>query len=293
MKSIKYIDRKTGEVKEEIPPGVGFLKFFYQNPLGALSLNALFKRKVISATYGRMMDGSSSRKRIKPFVDSLNIDMSESLRSIDEFKSFNDFFYRRLKPNLRPIQDGLVSPGDGKVLAFEDIDDVNEFYVKGSRFTIKAFLQNDSLAEQFKHASMFIIRLAPNDYHRFHFPYSGKASNAYQIKGDYFSVSPFALATNFTRVFCENKREYTILNTADKGEILVSPVGATMVGTIIETYEPNSQVEKGDEMGYFAFGGSTVVVLVDKDNIKIDEDLLENTKNGLETYLRMGETIGR
>ena len=113
-----------------------------------------------------------------------------------------------------------------------------------------------------------------------------------KIKGDYLSVSPYALASNFTTVFCENKREYCILKTEDKGDILLAPVGATMVGSILETYTANSPVNKGDEMGYFAFGGSTIVVLVDKDKIQIDSDILENTKNKIETFVKMGEQIG-
>jgi phosphatidylserine decarboxylase len=140
---------------------------------------------------------------------------------------------------------------------------------------------------------LLIFRLAPNDYHRFHFPYSGFVSEAKEIKGRYFSVSPYALHQDFTRVFVENKREYLSLRTADKGEILLSPVGATMVGTIIETYKPNSNIEKGDEMGYFAFGGSTVVMLVDNQHFTIDKDILENTKKGIETAVKMGERIGK
>jgi len=113
-----------------------------------------------------------------------------------------------------------------------------------------------------------------------------------KIKGDYFSVSPYALASNFTKVFCENKREYCILSTKEKGNIILAPVGATMVGSIIETYQANSEVKKGDEMGYFAFGGSTVVILIDSNKITIDKDIIENTKNKIETFVKMGEKIG-
>ena len=139
---------------------------------------------------------------------------------------------------------------------------------------------------------MLILRLAPNDYHRFHFPYAGIPSESTKIRGRYYSVSPYAVAKNFARVFCENKREYCTLNTEDKGEIIIAPVGATMVGSIHNTFTPESKVEKGEEMGYFAFGGSTIILIVDSDKIKIDQDLLENTKNQLETAVQMGEKIG-
>lgn len=293
MENIKYINRKTGELITETPPGEGFLKFLYYNPLGELALNLLVKRKALSALYGRLMNRKSSTKNIESFVKSLNIDMSEAQKSISEFTSFNDFFYRKLKPSARPIGTDLVSPADAKLLAFNNISEVNEFFVKGQKFTLADYLQDEELAKKYENSSLLIFRLAPNDYHRFHFPYSGFVSEAREINGRYFSVSPYALHQDFTRVFVENKRAYLTLKTENKGEILLSPVGATMVGTIIETYKPNTNIEKGDEMGYFAFGGSTVVMLVDNQHFTIDKDILENTKNGIETAVVMGESIGK
>jgi phosphatidylserine decarboxylase len=293
MENIKYINRQTGQFITEKPPGEGFLKFLYHNPFGELALNFLVKRKLLSALYGRMMDRRNSVKRIPKFVADLNIDMSEALKPIDEFTSFNDFFYRKLNPQARPIGEGLVSPADAKLLAFENMDAIGDFFVKGQKFTLATYLQNEQLAKKYKNFALLIFRLAPNDYHRFHFPYDGEVSETTKINGAYFSVSPYALEPNFTRVFCENKREYLTLFTKDKGDILLSPVGATMVGTIIETYTPNTYVNKGDEMGYFAFGGSTVVMLIDNQHFTIDKDILENTKNKIETAVIMGETIGR
>lgn len=293
MENIKYINRQTGQFITEKPPGEGFLKFLYHNPFGELALNFLVKRKLLSALYGRMMDRRNSVKRIPKFVADLNIDMSEALKPIDEFTSFNDFFYRKLNPQARPIGEGLVSPADAKLLAFENMDAIGDFFVKGQKFTLATYLQNEQLAKKYKNFALLIFRLAPNDYHRFHFPYDGEVSETTKINGTYFSVSPYALEPNFTRVFCENKREYLTLFTKNKGDILLSPVGATMVGTIIETYTPNTYVNKGDEMGYFAFGGSTVVMLIDNQHFTIDKDILENTKNKIETAVVMGETIGR
>ncbi|AUC14193.1 phosphatidylserine decarboxylase [Tenacibaculum sp. SZ-18] len=289
---IKFINRESGETQIETPPGEGFLKMLYSNPFGKLALLPLVKRKFLSEWYGRQMNKTSSVSKIEKFVDELNIDLNEAKKSISEFTSFNDFFYRKLKPEARPIGDDFVSPGDGKLLAFENIEDVHNFFIKGRKFTLQEFLGNKDLANKYKNASLLILRLAPNDYHRYHFPYSGIPSEMVKIKGSYLSVSPYALAENFTKVFCENKREYCILKTTDKGNILLAPVGATMVGTIIDTYIPNQQLNKGDEMGYFAFGGSTVVLLVDKDKIKIDKDILDNTKDKIETFVKMGEKIG-
>ena len=289
---IKFVNRASGKTEFETPPAEGLLKFLYDNPFGKVTLLPLAKRKFFSATIGKKMNKKKSVKKINEFVKTLKIDMSESQKQINEFSSFNDFFYRKLKPNARPIGQGFVSPGDGRLLAFENVAEVNSFFVKGREFTLPEFLGNKVLAEQHKDDSMFILRLAPNDYHRFHFPYQGKPEKAVLIKGDYFSVSPYALVNNFTKVFCENKREICKLQTSDKGEVLLIPVGATLVGTIIETYTPESTIKIGDEMGYFAFGGSTVVIFVNKNKIQIDKDLLENTKNKLETLVQMGEQIG-
>ena len=289
---IQFINRKTGELQTETPPGEGFLKLLYNNPFGKMALLPLVRRKFLSEWYGRKMNKPSSTKKIQQFVDDLNIDISEANKSVDEFTSFNDFFYRTLKPEARPIENDFVSPGDGKLLAFENVEDVHNFFVKGRKFTLKEFLNDEDLALTYKNASLLILRLAPNDYHRYHFPYKGTPSSSTKIKGDYLSVSPYALAGNFTKVFCENKREYCILKTENKGDVLLAPVGATMVGSILETYEANKPVEKGDEMGYFAFGGSTIVMLVDKSKIKIDQDILENTQKKIETFVKMGEKIG-
>ena len=289
---IQFIDRKSGDKITENPPGEGFLKLLYNNPFGKMALLPIAKRKFLSSWYGNLMDKPNSIAKIEGFVKELGIDMNEAQKSIEDYISFNDFFYRKLKRSARPIENGFVSPGDGKMLAFENIADIKNFFIKGREFTLKEFLGNDALAEKHKNSSLIILRLAPNDYHRYHFPFKGTPSKMTKIKGAYFSVSPYALASNFTKVFCENKREYCILSSEVKGDIIIAPVGATMVGSIIETYTPNASVKKGDEMGYFAFGGSTIVLIVDKKSLKIDADILKNTKNSIETFVKMGEKIG-
>jgi len=231
-----------------------------------------------------------SSKKVEPFVKDYDMDMKEYIVPQNGFQSFNDFFYRKVNPTHRPIGEGIVSPADGKLLAFQKIDDNQAFFVKGSKFTTKSFLQNDELAKKYEDGSMVIIRLAPVDYHRFHFPATGTASNSSIIKGHFYSVSPLALQQSL-EIFCQNQREYTTLKTKQYGDILISEVGATMVGSIIHTYKANSEVQKGSEKGYFAFGGSTVVLLFEKGQIQFDTDLLDNTRKGLETVVKMGEKI--
>lgn len=293
MSPITFIDRSTGAHITETPPGEGFLRFLYHNPFGKLALEALVKRKFLSSWYGRRMSAEKSARSISSFVETHGIDMSEAVHPIDSFASFNDFFYRKLKPEARPIGDGFVSPADGKLIAFQQINDLTDFYVKGEPFTVESFLRNASLAKQYEGGSMIIVRLAPNDYHRYHFPASGVAAKSVLINGDYLSVSPYAVRGNFARVFCQNKREYTVLETASYGPVVISPVGATMVGSIHRSYEAGSSISKGDEMGYFSFGGSSLLLLIPEGKLTIDQDLIEHTRQGKETFVKMGETIGQ
>lgn len=290
---IKYIERSTGEVKIENVPGEGFLKFLYYNPLGELPLNLLVKKKFLSEIYGRSMDSSKSKGKILPFVEEHGINMEESVKGIDEFTSFNDFFVRKLKEGSRRIAEGeneIASPADGKVLAYEDIKTKDEFFLKGDKFTLEEFLGDKELAQKYEGGVFLIVRLAPVDYHRFHFPIDGVVGGSKLIEGDYYSVSPHAIKRNF-RIYCENKREYAELKNEKFGDMILSEIGATMVGGIEQTYKAGSRVYKGEEKGYFYFGGSSCILLFQKDRIIVDEDLLANTKKGIETKVYMGERI--
>lgn len=287
---IKYVERSTGVVKVEKVAGEGWLAWLYNNPLGKLSLQALVKRKVVSEWYGNKMDSPKSASKISGFVNDYNIDLSIAQKQ--DFKSFNDFFYRKLKEDARPINmdsNVVVSPADGKVLVYTNIDK-QDFIVKGYRFDLREYLQNEELAEKYAGGSLLIFRLCPTDYHRYHFPLSATVGKQVSIDGYYYSVNPIAIKKK-VELFCMNKRTYTELQTANFGDIIYSEVGATMVGSIIQTYTGNL-VNKSDEKGYFKFGGSTVILIFEKDRLRIDSDLIDNTKHQLETEVKMGEGIG-
>lgn len=290
MQTIQYIDRKSGEIKTENVPGKGYLNWLYSSKSGELALHALIKRKIVSSIAGRFMNSSLSTTRIACFIKKHHIDINEfEITDISQFKTFNDFFCRKIKPDARPVRSGLVSAADGRITVFPEIDQLTSFFIKNTEFTLEKFLQNKSLADKYIDGAMAIIRLAPVDYHRFHFPASGVASESTKINGSYFSVSPLALQKSL-RIFCENKREYTTLKSAELGDVLIVEIGATMVGSIFQTYTPGN-VKKGQEKGHFAFGGSTVVLLFEKDKISFDSDLLKNTHRGFETLVKMGEQI--
>lgn len=294
FKKIEYIERKTGEIKVEKVPGEKYLKFLYYNPLGELPLNLVVKKKFLTEYYGKKMDKPESVKKIPSFIEQADINIAEAKKRVEEFKSFNDFFYRELKEGARTVdyrENVLASPADGKILAFENLDIEKEFYIKGDKFTLEEFFADKELANKYKDGVFMIIRLAPIDYHRFHFPADGEISESKLIDGVYYSVSTHAIKKNF-RILCENKREYSILKTEKFGDIAMFEVGATMVGGIKQSYKSNSYVKKGEEKGYFYFGGSTCVLVFERGKVKIDEDLLENTKKGIETKVYMGEKIG-
>ena len=287
---IQYVDRESGFVKTEKVAGEKWLVWLYNNPVGEATLWGLAKRKVVSSVYGNMMDRPATVEKIEPFVQEFDIDLSIAQKQ--QFNSFNDFFTRKLKKDARPVDTNaniIVSPGDGKILAYANITNT-DFIIKGYRFDVYSFLADSALARKYLDGSLIVIRLAPNDYHRFHFPISGNASPIVRIDGDYYSVNPIALH-KMAEIFCLNKREFIIISNPLFGNVVMAEVGATMVGSIIQTYEGDFVI-KGEEKGYFKFGGSTVALLFEKNKIRIDDDLLINTTEGLETAVKVGERIG-
>lgn len=291
-----YIERKTGEKKKEVIAGDKFLQWIYDTKTGNRILEVFVKKKLFSSIYGKLQETSFSRKKIGDFVDNLSIDMSEAEReSVDSYNSFNDFFARKLKNEARPIameKKELISPADGRVFAYENIDKDKTIQVKGSFYKLEELFQNKSIANEYNKGVCIVVRLCPADYHRFHFPDSGIPSSTKKIKGEYYSVNPIALK-KIIHIYCQNKREITLLESDNFDEIAFVEVGATCVGSIIQTYKIGEHVAKGDEKGYFKFGGSTVILFLKKGQIKIDEDILSNTKLGLETKVNMGEVLGR
>ena len=290
-----YIERKTGKRIEENVAGNKFIVWAYNTFIGKSVLELIVKRKLFSALYGKLQDLSGSKKNIKPFIDDFNIDMSEAVReNVSEYSSFNDFFTRKLKVASRKIDSSknvLISPADGKTLAYENIDIEKIIQVKGYSYKLKDLLNDEKVAGYYKNGICVVVRLAPSDYHRFHFVDDGIPLNAKSVKGDYYSVNPIALK-EVARLYCKNKRDITVFDSENFGKITFVDVGASCVGTIIQTFIKNKEVIKGDEKGYFKFGGSTVIMFLQKGMIKIDPDILKNSEDGIETSVLMGEQIG-
>lgn len=236
-----------------------------------------------------------SQGKVKPFIENFQVDSSEFQESPESFRSFNDFFIRKLKPECRPVANGndvAVLPADARYLVFSDLEKTDGFLVKGQKFSLDELLQNASLAENYRNGEMLIARLCPVDYHRFHFPCTCMPGDPKLINGPLFSVNPIALKKNI-HFISENKRVITELHTKNFGKVLYIEIGATYVGSIIQTFTPNEHYAKGDEKGYFAFGGSCLILLFEPGRIQFDQDLLNASQRHVEVLGKMGQSLGR
>ncbi len=288
-RKIIYKNRAGESIVEKVP-GEFWLKWLYTTSAGDIFLNTLIKRKFISEYYGLLMNKENSTGRIDGFVKEFDIDMSQFVEQ--DYKHFNDFFYRKIKNGAREINldtNTVVSPSDGKIIVLENISEDGNYFIKGDRYSLKEHFANHFDYKKFEDGSAVIVRLAPADYHRFHFPVDGEVSKCVTVEGDYFSVSPIAVLKNL-RYFFMNKRTLTNIKTENFGEIMYSDIGATMVGSIIQTFK-EGQVKKADEKGYFAFGGSSIILFFQKDKVVFEETILKNSRDGYETLVKMGEAI--
>ncbi|MFK7849693.1 MAG: phosphatidylserine decarboxylase [Akkermansiaceae bacterium] len=268
--------------------GEGFLKWIYGNPLGQLSLHALVKRHGFSKWYGRRMSKPASMSKVEPFIEQYSLNPEDFASPPSSFKNFNEFFFRKLKPSARPIAEAeVVFPADGRHLGFPDISKIESFFVKGQTFNLAQLLGDPELTKRFANGSLVLSRLCPVDYHRFHFPASGIPNDTKEIPGPLFSVSPLALGKNLSYLW-QNKRTLTSLKTKNIGTVLILEIGATCVGTIQQTYLPHQPVDKGEEKGYFAFGGSSTITIFEPGRVKLAEDLLENSAKQIELYAKIG-----
>ena len=292
-KPIEVFDRTTGEIETEEIYGESFLRWAYETRAGRLTVEAFAKRAWFSRYYGWRMKRPGTREKIPGFLEIYGIDPAEFELPVEQFESFNDFFVRRLKPEARPIEPdetAVVFPADGRHLGFPDLDAVESIYAKGQRFDLAGLLGDAELAERFAGGSAVISRLCPVDYHRFHFCAAGTAGEPRLINGVLYSVNPIALCRNIG-ILVENKRVLTLLETGTIGTVAILEVGATNVGSIVQTSAPGA-VEKGKEKGYFEFGGSMTILLFEPGRIELADDLVEQSAMGRELYARMGDRLG-
>ncbi len=291
---INFFNRYTQRIERELVYGAAWMRWTYCNPFGRIALKALIKRPLFSRWYGWRMNRPISRRKVLPFIRNFRLDVNEFADRPESFRTFNEFFYRRLKPGARPIDPdpaAVVFPADGRHLGFPEVSKIENVFVKGQRFDLARLLADAELATRYARGAMVLSRLCPVDYHRFHFPLAGRASQTEMLNGALYSVNPIALRRNLAYLW-ENRRTLTMLTTENFGTVLVLEIGATNVGSIVQTYRPGAMVAKGDEKGYFRFGGSSTLLLFEPGRVRLADDLLENSRNQIELYARVGDHLG-
>ena len=288
MNPIQYIDRATGEKTVESVMGDGALRFAYETMLGRTLWPVLFGSKTVSAVFGRYYDSPRSRKAITSLASIPGCRAEEAEKPVNEYSSFNQFFTRRLKAGARPVGEGFVSPADGRLMLHLNADADRPFPLKGATRSLRSVFGADRTVPGGCY-DIAVIRLAPVDYHRFHFPCDCRTPGTVQtVPGKYHSVNPIALL-RYPDVYADNERQILACD-ASFGRFWMIDVGAFGVGTIVQTYTGDMHA-KGDEKGYFKFGGSTVIVIASAGALKFDDDLVRNSAAGFETRVRFGEKI--
>lgn len=278
--------RKEKTYYEDVQYGGGFLKKLYGTKFGRLVMPVVLSRPV--SKMGRVYtDTFLSKGAIPSFIQKNHIDMSEYEER--KFKNLNDFFTRKVKDGKRPIdqhEDVMISPADSKLSVYP-ITEEEKILVKGNEYTVPGLLGEKVDLADYCGGSCLVFRLSVDDYHRYCFPVKGQVRQNYEIKGRLHTVCDIS---EKYKVYQENSRKITVMATEEFGEVIMIEVGALMVGRIV-----NHDVDafaKGEEKGYFRLGGSTIIVLVRDGVLKLDEDIEEHAKQGIEVKLRYGEKIG-
>lgn len=264
------------------------LKMLYGTAFGRALLK-LLTLPAVSKAVGAFMDSPLSKPLIKKFIKSSGIDTSQY--AMHDFRSYNEFFTRVVKDGCRPIDavpNHLISPCDSKLTVYK-IDDNKLFCIKDSLYSILDLLKSRSLAEKYCGGYCMIFRLEVDDYHRYCYIDSGRKSRNIFIRGELHTVNPIAL--EHCNIYKRNSREFTMMRTDNFGDVVQVEVGAMLVGRICN-HHGKCSFRRGEEKGMFEFGGSTIVMLFERDRIAIDHDIWANSQNGIETVVKYGEKIG-
>jgi phosphatidylserine decarboxylase len=296
VKEIYYYDREKKVMCRENVMGDAFIKWAYHALSGKLCHIFLYRLSLFSRLLGWYFDTGHSKRKITAAVKDLGIETSEFLLKTGEsdpvrqYRSFNDFFYRHLKPEVRPFSDDtdeICCPADGRVLVYPNADKTTAISVKGCETRLSELFEEDITV--FTGCDVAVIRLCPADYHRFHFPCAGELTSQRHLKGQYHSVNPVALNA-VDDVFILNKRDTAIIKSDNFGLVGYVEVGAFGVGGIVQTYS-GRRVSKMQEKGYFKFGGSTVVLVFEGGKVSFCNDLLEKSREGVETLVKVGQPL--
>ena len=285
---MKYIVRERNSKDNIIIESSKTLNFLYDNLFGRILLK-LLTCKFVSTLIGIHMNSKLSIPKIKKYIKENNIDIS--IYENKKYISYNDFFTRKIILSNRPINKNkniLISPCDAKISVYKINKDLT-LKIKDSYYDINS-LVNNNIINEYIDGQACIFRLSTDNYHRYCYIDDGSKEKNIYIKGIFHTVQPISL--NHYNFFKTNSREYTVLNTNNFGKVIDIDIGALGVGRI-KNHHQNYSFKKGEEKGYFEFGGSTIVLLFKKDTITIDKDILDNSKDNIETIVKYGEKIGK
>lgn len=283
---MEIYDRRTGEVCTIPEVGAGAIRFTYGTVPGRLLAKGILCRKFVSNAYAAWQKSRLSRRKVQRFIEQYHIDVSDCTAT--EFSCFNDFFTRQRGNYVNlTAENELPAIADSKLLALPIGEDA-VFAIKGVPYTTAQLLENEALAREFLGGTCLIFRLAPEDYHRYVYPDGGTQEQTVHIPGVLHTVNPIAADM---AVYRRNARAYTVLHTAHFGTMVQMEVGALLVGKIINHTEQPGAIEKLGEKGYFAYGGSTVILLAKRGTLTVDADILEHSARGIETRVRLGERV--
>ena len=282
------IRRRDGRIVD-LPDGQDMLlAVLYEHAWGRALLKPLVC-PFVSRAAGWFLSTRMSRVFIRPFIRASGIDMTQFEET--EYRSYNEFFSRRIRPDARPVRlepEVLISPCDSKLTVLP-ITQEGRFTLKHTVYTVSSLLKDQELAAKYEGGYAMIFRLTVDDYHRYCYVADGKKSGNVRIPGVLHTVNP--IANDVYPIYKKNAREYSLLHSDTFGDILMMEVGALLVGRIVN-HHGEAEIRRGQEKGYFQFGGSTVVLMAEKGRVMIDEDILANSCNHFETIVRMGEKIG-
>ncbi len=287
-KTVQICDREGNPIPDSCAKEGKLLSLLYGTTAGQYALKVLTK-PLVSDVIGAALEHPLSTAAIPPFIMKKNIHMADYVP--EKYRSFNAFFTRKAKPSARPVEmeeTALISPCDAKLTVLPITEDLR-FTVKGTEYALPRFLACKKLAERFHDGWCMIFRLTPDDYHRYCFVDDAKVGKTRYIQGVLHTVNP--VSAKYVKVYHENTRTVTMLQTERFGTAVQVEVGAMCVGKIVN-HPHKEQVHRGDEKGYFAFGGSTIVLLLQKDAAEPDAQILRNSENGAETVVRYGSKIG-
>ena len=282
-----YIDLQ-GKKVSNITNQDKLLSFLYTNIFGRMLLKPLIQPQV-SKLAGHYLSSAHSKWLISKFIErnEINMDIYEEC----DYSSFNDFFTRKIKPDCRPVPedlDVLISPCDCLATVYP-IQENTTFSIKNTEYTLRSLLRSPRLAKRFRGGYAYVLRLTVEDYHRYLYSVSGKQSKNYHIDGTFHTVNP--IANDYLPIYKENTREYTVIHSKEFGDVLQMEVGALLVGKI-SNHKQSTVVTRGEEKGFFEYGGSTIVVLTQKGRVTPRSDLLTNSKNGYETKVLQAHPLG-